>query len=649
MASTFAGLMIAGSGLRAANASINTAANNVSNADTTGYSRQKVVQEAADPLRVFASYGCAGAGVKTLAIERIRDEFYDIKYRENETSYGEYSTKNYYMQLIQKYFDDDGTTGFKTIFTNMQVCGTEEVLKNPGDATAKKDFMGTVEKLVEYFNTSAKNLEKMQKDINDEVKVRVEKINAISREIQTLNKQINVIELSGSKANELRDKRDLLVDQLSGIVDVEVSETPIYDTNDPDRETGGHRYMVKIAGGQTLVDNNARYELECRAREANNKVNQSDITGLYDIYWVGGDMFNTANSRMGGALAGLLRLRDGNNGENFYGNVAAGGLGTTTVGGEERQTVKIVVTADHLKDLNKCNLAEGGTINIGNRLYRYDSWTFEKNGDEYSYTFTLAKPEKSDEKININIDNKYASVGSSIDYQGVPYYMEQMNEWLRLFSQSVNSILESGYTDDGKPGCPLFTSDYPDSKEGLFDSEYTYTDINGVTQTSNSRDLFSGNIDSAKRYVVSCQDDSYLRMTAGNFTILDALKKDPELLGVKTEPNQTDGESQYDNMKLVLDTMTDDKKLSFRGANAGEFLTCVLGDITLAAGSAETFEENYAGLQRTLDNQRLSISGVDEDEEALAVVHLQDSYTLACKMISTFSEIYDRLILETGV
>ena len=143
-------------------------------------------------------------------------------------------------------------------------------------------------------------------------------------------------------------------------------------------------------------------------------------------------------------------------------------------------------------------------------------------------------------------------------------------------------------------------------------------------------------------------------MTTKNFAILDALKKNPELLGVKGDiapdgESASDGESQYANMKLVLDTMADEKKLSFRGASAGEFLTCVLGDITLAAGSAQTFEENHAGLQTMLNNQRLSISGVDEDEEALAVVHLQDSYTLACKMISTFSEIYDRLILETGV
>lgn len=628
MASTFFGLNIAGSGLRAANASLNTAANNISNADTKGYSRQKVIQQAADPLRAFATYGCAGAGVQTLAIERVRDEFYDVKYRENETSYGEYSAKNYYMQLIQDYFDDDGKTGFSTIFTNMKAIGTQEVLKNAGDATAKKNFLGAVEKLVEYFNTSAKNLERLQKDVNDEIKVKVETINSIATEIQTLNKQINVIELSGSKANELRDKRDLLVDQLSKIVDVQVTESPIYDTNDPDRETGATRYMVRIAGGQTLVDNNKRYELETRARESNNKVNQSDITGLYDIYWVGGDMFNAANSRMGGELAGLLKLRDGNNNESFYGTVGQ----TQLVDGKWQ--VKIDVTAEHLKDLNKCTLAGAGTINIGNTLYRYDGWTFDRDAaGNCSYTITLAEGENSG---NINMLNKNASVGSSIDYQGVPYYQEQMNEWVRLFAKAANDILKSGYTDEGDPGCQMFTYDFVGNtgmEEGKFDQgEILFSEEAGAGSISNL-------------------SDSYYRLTAGNLTLFDALKANAELLGVKgeTDLEQTEGESQYGNMTLLLDTMTNDKLLSFRGANAGEFLTCVLGDITLAAGSAETFEENYLVLQKSLDNQRLSISGVDEDEEALSVAHLQDSYTLACKMISTFAEIYDRLILETGV
>ena len=644
MASTFFGLNIAGSGLRAANAAINTAANNVSNADTPGYSRQRVIQQAADPMRAFTAYGCSGAGVQTLAVERIRDAFYDVKYRENESSYGEYRVKNYYMNMVQTYFDDDGRTGFSTLYTNLKAIGTQEVLKDSGSATAKKDFMGEVEKLVEYFTTSAKNLEKLQKDVNDEIKVNIDKINSISKEVQTLNKQINVVELTGSKANELRDKRDVLVDELSKIVDVEVIESPVYDSNNPERETGATRYVLRIAG-QTLVDDKKRFELECRARDINNKVNQSDIAGLYDIYWVGGDMFNAANPRMVGELAGLIKLRDGNNGENFQGTSVTGTPESVKINDKDYQKVKINVEASYLKDLNKATLASAGTINIGNRLYRYDGWTFERD-DKGNCSYTFMIPQEEGNRIDVDMSGKYAYTSNAVNYKGIPYYQAQMNEWVRLFARGINTILQSGYTDDGKPGCQMFTYDYVGTKgneEGRF-NQVTDGDNGG-----NSLDLFTGKYEDGKIYSVSNGDDSYHRLTAGNLTVYDALKANAELLGVKTDPNKTDGESQYDNMKLLLDTMTSDKLLSFRGANAGEFLTCILGDITLAAGSAETFEENYLALEKSLANQRLSISGVDKDEEALSIVHLQDSYTLACKLITMYTEIYDQLILETGV
>ena len=94
MPSQFFGLNIAASGLRAANAALNTTANNIANASTDGYSRQKVKQAASDPIRVFATYGCAGAGVDTISIERVRDSFYDVKYRNNESLLGNYEQKN---------------------------------------------------------------------------------------------------------------------------------------------------------------------------------------------------------------------------------------------------------------------------------------------------------------------------------------------------------------------------------------------------------------------------------------------------------------------------------------------------------------------------------------------------------------------------
>ena len=88
MPSQFFGLNIAYSGLTASNAALNTTGNNISNVETEGYSRQKVTQQAYDALRTFTTYGCAGAGVDTIAIERIRDEFYDVKYGNNNASLG---------------------------------------------------------------------------------------------------------------------------------------------------------------------------------------------------------------------------------------------------------------------------------------------------------------------------------------------------------------------------------------------------------------------------------------------------------------------------------------------------------------------------------------------------------------------------------
>lgn len=627
MASTFFGLSIAGSGLLASNASLNTTANNISNADTEGYSRQTVNQQAADALRTFTTYGCSGAGVKTLAIERIRDAYYDTKYRQNETNYGEYSTKNYYVTMLENYFTDDGKTGFTTIFTGLKT-SLQNVLKDAGSTTSKQSFISTCTKLVEYFNQEATNLKNLQKDVNDEIKVKVEEINSISQEIASLNKQINIVELTGTTANELRDQRDLLVDRLSTIVSVDVSESPIYDSNNPDRETGASRFVVKIAGGQTLVDGSDRQELECVARSGNRRVNQTDINGLYDVYWKStGDEFSLSNPSMGGELAGLVALRDGNNGESFSGIVS--GVNTS------QKTVEVTVTAEWLTDINKSNLAEAGTVSIGNTLYTYSGWTYTKNVDTngaetVTYTFNLA----NDAEISASKIDKTVTVGSSNSFKGIPYYMAQMSEWTRLFAESMNSILESGYTDSGDPGTILFSADYTDGTQGLFGT---------------CKDLFTGNTAKDTSYSVSTGDDSYLRLDGSTLAIFSSLAESADLLATKSREHATDGESQYDNISNLLSMMTDASQMSYRGCDAGEFLTCILGDVTLSANSCKTFTENYQNMETTLGNQRMSISGVDSDEEALNLIKYQKSYELASKMISTFAEIYDRLILQTGV
>ena len=639
MPSQFFGLNIAYTGLLASNAAMNTTSNNIANVQTEGYSRQQVTQQASNALRVFQTYGCAGAGVETLAIERVRDEFYDGRFWDNNAQLGEYDMKQYYMQQLETYFDDDGkSTGFKTIFDQLMVTGMQALLKDPNSATAKSQFVGYAGALTEYFNGMAGNLEKVQKDINQEIKLKVDEINSIAGEVATLNKQINTIELTGVKANELRDRRTLLIDELSKIVDVQVKETPIIDANNEDRETGANRYMVKIAGGQMLVDGSDYNGLECVARTSYEKVNQTDIDGLYEVYWADGQKFNLYNASMGGDLAGLIQMRDGNNGENFTGQVTATGT-TTTADGKTHDTVTVKVTKAYLQDLNKCNLSDqGGILDLGNQEFYYDSWEYtceyDANGNAtYSYTFTLSDSEKNPRGITNDRVGKKAEIGTNLSYQGIPYYMNQMNEWIRTFSQKFNDILTSGYSGNGDPGVKMFTGNKATGGEQF--------------QLDDAAKRYDKQEKKASKMTVKVNDDSYYRLTAKNFDILEAIEQDPGLMANRKDA--ADGVEQNDLLNDLKNLATDKTKMSFRGCNASEFLQCILSDVALNASRANTFYASFKDISATIDNQRISISGVDEDEEAVNLVKYQNGYNLASKMIQTLTEIYDRLILETGV
>ena len=645
MPSQFFGLNIAYTGLLASNAALNTTANNISNAETAGYSRQNVVQEAANALRTFTTYGCAGAGVDVIAIERIRDEFYDNKYWSTNTNAGQYNMKQYYMTQVEDYFaDNESTQGFGTIFNNM-MSALAEVKKQSGAISTKAQFMGYASNLAEYFNGMANNLEQVQKDINSELKVKVDEINSIASELATLNKQINVIEMSGGYANELRDKRTLLLDSLSAVVDIDVTELPITDARDPERETGGNRFIVKIAGGQTLVDTNEYRTLTCIARTNKEKVNQSDAEGLYDVYWVSdirtgtiGDQFNLYNPLLGGELQGLVEMRDGNNGEYFNGMVAGvedAGIGAVGTDEEGHTLKKVTIAVDdaYLTDLNKSTMSDnGGKIIIANTVYYYTDWTYNCDADG-NVTYDLMIDEtKSGVTINADKVNKEAAIGANIRYQGIPYYQQQMNEWIRVFAQGFNDILTGGYDVYGGNGHILFTGNMETT-----DDQYDFPDDTRYVDADGNQLVTS----------IHVGQDSYYRLTAKNMSVLDVMFEDPDLLATKNDP--TAGADEYGNVTELIDMTTNKSVASFRGAPTSDFLVCILADVALNANSANTFYNTYTNVGKSIDNQRIAISGVDQDEEAVSLVKYQNAYTLASKMIQTLTEIYDRLILETGV
>ena len=617
MPSTFFGLDIAYTGVQAANARVNTTANNIANVQTEGYTRQEANQVASQALRISQSYGMAGTGVTVDEINQVRNEFYDVKYWQSQTNLGQYEMKQYYMYQIEDYFTDKDTVdGFEPLFAD--VFNTlEEVYKQAGTNSTKTQFLGAAGDLCEYFNAQATNLSKLQLGVNEEIKNKVDEINAIAEQIATLNKQINTIEVNKTHANELRDKRNLLVDQLSKIVDVQIRETPIYTTPGGTQKSGIFTYEVDIAGGQPLVQGYEYNTLECRARSADEKVNQSDADGLFEIQWSNTMEFNLYGANLGGELKGLIEVRDGNNEEYFHGTTKD----VVSKGGNVYEVTIEVPNVDYLNNMNKCTLPEQGQLTLVTTNYKYSKWEYDGTTSPATYKFTIER--QADQADPSIFDEKESSVGTKVDYQGIPYYQEQMNEWVRVFAKAMNDIEKAAVDKNGDPAEVLFTG---------------HDFING------DEFKFAASADD-KQY--SSTDNDYYRLTASNLQVNSSMIKNVDKLGTTVDIKK--GGDAQDVTESLLTVASDKRKMSFRGCTASEFLQCITSDVALAANNAKTFTENYQNINKSVSQTRLSISGVDNDEEALNLVKFQEAYNLSAKVMQIMTEIYDRLILETGV
>ena len=323
-------------------------------------------------------------------------------------------------------------------------------------------------------------------------------------------------------------------------------------------------------------------------------------------------------------------MRDGNNGENFSGTITK--IGTTEDGSHD--TVTIEVGKHYLKDLNKCNLSDqGGIISLGNREFYYDSWSLERSFDDsgeevYAYKFVLSDKSKNPEKITNDRVGKLAEIGAEVSYQGIPYYMSQMNEWVRTFSQKFNDILKSGYDSKDRQGTILFTGDLTTDT-----AQYQFPDETRDDVYTREQYLKDG----AAR-TISVTDDSYYRMTAKNFTILTAMDKDPSLLANRFEVGEG---TEKNDLLVALRSMAEGADgTSFRGSSPSEFLQNILSDVALNAQRANTMSKNFKNVSNAIDTRRISISGVDEDEEAVNLVKFQNGSNLASKMIQVLTEIH---------
>ncbi|MCM3574117.1 flagellar hook-associated protein FlgK [Mesobacillus subterraneus] len=231
MRSTFMGLETARRGMFTQQSALHTTGHNIANANTPGYSRQRVNFAQTEPYPAASLNrpnipGQVGTGVKADAVQRIREGFLDVQYRNESNKLGYSSAKAEAYQKLEQIMNEPSDSGLANTMDQFWQA-LQDLAVNPSNEGARSVVRQRGIAVAETFNYLHNSLVAVQKDIGNEINVTVNKVNSLVKQIHELNKQIGDVEPHGYLPNDLYDVRDRLIDELSSIVNVKVeySET----------------------------------------------------------------------------------------------------------------------------------------------------------------------------------------------------------------------------------------------------------------------------------------------------------------------------------------------------------------------------------------------------------------------------------------
>ncbi len=228
MRSTFHGLETSKRALFTQSTALNTLGHNISNASTEGYSRQRVNMNAGRPLYFPGlqrpnTPGQIGTGVEYNSITRVRDSYLDLQFRRENQQLGMWDVHDQAIKAIEKIINEPSKSGLSSVMDKFW--NSLEVLnRDPSLLSARIDLTGSATNLANTMKHMSTSLDTVESDAASNIDAKLSQANTIIGSISQLNGVIRKIEMLGDNANDYRDQRDLLVDQLSKITDVQYAE-----------------------------------------------------------------------------------------------------------------------------------------------------------------------------------------------------------------------------------------------------------------------------------------------------------------------------------------------------------------------------------------------------------------------------------------
>jgi flagellar hook-associated protein 1 FlgK len=282
--SLFQGLEIGKKALIAHQLSLNTTGHNIANVDTPGFTRQRVQTAPSYPMDTIE--GPIGTGIDVVKIEHIRDLFLTDRWRSENQNLGRWQAKSQTLEQIEGFLNEPQDSSLGAILNEFW-SAWQDLADNPEAPETRRSVVQQAHLVENAFHQIHSQLTQLQQSIDSDIQSRVSEINNLGKQIADLNRQISNVELGGEMANDLRDKRDLLIDELSKFVNVR------------SRVDGSGQAIVQI-GAMGFVDGSSSWELE-PSTFAEGSTTKTSIVWKNTSFEL--DFFN-------GEMKGLIELRD---------------------------------------------------------------------------------------------------------------------------------------------------------------------------------------------------------------------------------------------------------------------------------------------------------------------------------------------------
>ncbi len=636
MSSTFAGIEIGKRGLMAQGQSIATAGHNITNADTEGYSLQRVRITAFEPLyRPDLTRppppGQIGQGAAIESIDRIRDELLDAQITAQSNQEGYWTTREKYYVMLEQIYNEPADVSVRTNMDKFWE-SWQELSVYPESKAARQAVLSRGETLINSIRQRYNGLSGIGTLLNGDIEGTVKQVNDIAKQIAGLNGQIVRVRAMGDNPNDLLDRRDLLVEKLSGMINITT------DQRDPDE------FLVQV-GGLTLVQGAVARSFAVEPQIENN--------GYGVVVW--SDTRETAQFT-GGTLGALIQLRD----EDLRSEIQ--GINTMTMN-----------FVDLVNDVHRNALGANGRTGIDffieQPFVTNAAGNYDRNGDgveDTSYVFRVTGANKLSPTEQIGLEGTI-TVAARDGTTEIPYYptdtVEAVINRINNSDSEVKAYLDrTGHlvlkgTAAADPGNPDFVIRYVEDS-GPFLAGYA-----GVLQGSGPEQAYYFAPADAVAALVpyrpaegteAAQNATRFSVApvanpAGYITINPALTADVLSIAAAFPSDSGLLENGDGEAALAIASIRNSKVMIGNTRTFDDYFAEAVTNVGLKGEQAELNMLSQNTIMADLRTLRESISGVNIDEELADIIKFQHGYNAAAKFITVMDELLDTVINRLGV